>query len=159
MPAIAYVGVGSNLGNRHKVIQKAQELISAHPAVRFLRSAPIYETHPVGGPPQGPYLNTVVEAETTLQPRDLLNALQAIEQRLGRIVSAERWAPRPIDLDILLYDELVMAEPGLAIPHPRMHERAFVLEPLAQLAPDAVHPLLKHTIVALRERLNASSST
>ena len=151
-----FIGVGSNQGDRLEAISKAARALGAIGGVRLLQMATVIETEPVGGPPQGPYLNTVVEVETRLQPRDLLKVLQAVERQLGRLPSAERWAPRPIDLDILLYDDLVMAEPDLSIPHPRMHERVFVLEPLVQLAPAAVHPLLKQTVAALRERLDTS---
>jgi len=117
--------------------------------------ATIAETDPAGGPPQGPYLNTVVEIETTLNPDALLKELQRIERLLGRQPSPQRWAPRPIDLDLLLYDDRVMEQPALVIPHPRLHERRFVLEPLIQLAPELMHPTLRKPMSALLERLTA----
>jgi 2-amino-4-hydroxy-6-hydroxymethyldihydropteridine diphosphokinase len=146
-----FIGLGSNEGERLRYLSKAMQALGMVPGVRIVRLAMISETEPVGGPPQGPYLNTVAEVETTLTPRALLSALQAIERQLGRQPTSQRWAPRPIDLDLLLYDDLIIHEPDLAIPHPRMHERAFVLEPLSQLAPDLVHPVLHQTIAALLE--------
>ena len=103
-----------------------------------LRTSRVYETEPVGGPPQPGFLNAVAEVETRLEPRELLDACLAVEDALGR-VRAERWGPRTIDIDVLLYGEEAVDEPGLEIPHPRIHERAFVLVPLLELCPD---PLL-----------------
>jgi len=134
-------------------------MLGAIARVRIVQMAMIVETDPVGGPPQGPYLNTVVELKTTFAPKALLAALKDIERRLGRTPSPQRWAPRPIDLDILLYDDRVIQEPGLCIPHPRMHERAFVLEPLTQLAPDVLHPVLRQPIAALLARIAAPGAT
>ena len=145
MAARVFIGVGSNQGDRLEQISKAVRAVGALARVRLCRMATIIETAPVG-PPQGPYLNTVIEIDTALSPHELLAALKAIERQFGRIPSAERWAPRPIDLDVLLYDDRVIDEPALRIPHERMHERRFVLEPLAQLAPDVIHPVLKRSI-------------
>ena len=149
-----FIGIGSNEGERFDSISTAIGLLGAVPGVRVAQMAMIIETEPVGGPPQDPYLNTVVELETSRPPRELLDALQRIERRLGRVPSPQRWSPRPIDLDLLLYDEQVIEEPGLSVPHPRMHERRFVLEPLAQLAPEAVHPLLRRTVASLCANLH-----
>ena len=145
----AFIGVGSNEGDRLARISAAVQALGRTPGVRLAQMATISETEPVGGPPQGPYLNTVVELDTRLTPHELLAALQGIERRLGRAPSAVRWAPRPIDLDLLLYQDQVIHDERLVIPHPRMHERRFVLEPLAQLAPDVLHPVLKQTIAEL----------
>ena len=144
--ARVFIGVGSNEGDRLALISKASRAIGSLPNVQLRQTASILETEPVGGPPQGPYLNTVVELETTLSPEKLLGALQEIERQLGRVSSAQRWAPRPIDLDLLLYNDHIIGEPHLTIPHPRLHDRLFVLEPLAQLAPDVLHPVFKRTI-------------
>jgi 2-amino-4-hydroxy-6-hydroxymethyldihydropteridine diphosphokinase len=109
----------------------------------------ILETDSVGGPPQGRYLNCVVEAQTDAAPDDLLRLLKRIERMIGRPVQEERWGPRIIDLDILLYGDAAISTPALTIPHPEMHRRRFVLEPLAQIAPAAVHPVLRKTIAEL----------
>ena len=148
-----FIGVGSNEGERLAQISKAIRLLGSCPGTHLAQLATISETAPVGGPPQGPYLNTVVEAETTLSPSALLAVLQEIERRVGRVPSAQRWSPRPIDLDILFYDLQIINEPTLIVPHPRLHERQFVLEPLAQLAPDFVHPVLHRSITQLCEEL------
>ena len=147
--ARVFIGVGSNEGDRLGAISQAMKILGAASGIRIVQMAMIAETDPVGGPPQGPYLNTVAELETTLTPQELLKALQAIERRLGRLPSAQRWAPRPMDLDLLLYDDRIIHDPALEIPHPRMHERRFVLEPLAQLAPELIHPVLHCPVTRL----------
>jgi 2-amino-4-hydroxy-6-hydroxymethyldihydropteridine diphosphokinase len=151
-----FLGVGSNEGERLAQISQALRTLSVVEGIRLIQMATVIETEPVGGPPQGPYLNTVVEIETALEPAALLRALKAIERAAGRRPSAEQWEPRPIDLDVLLYDDRVLNEPALIIPHPRMHERRFVLEPLAQLAPQLLHPILKQTVTNLLDRLLTS---
>ena len=144
--ARAFIGIGSNQGDRLTHIFESMRALTATSGVQVCQVAVMTETEPIGGPPQGRYLNTVVELETSLAPRELLRVLQDIERQRGRQPSAERWGPRPIDLDILLYEDRVVHEQDLTVPHPRMHERRFVLEPLAQLAPAIVHPVLKKTI-------------
>ena len=151
-----FIGVGSNEGDRLAHISNAITGLGAVDGVHVVQMAPIIETEPMGGPPQGLYLNTAVELDTVLVPRELLSALKMIEQQLGRTPASERWGPRPIDLDILLYDEVVLNEPALTIPHPRMHQRCFVLEPLAQLAPEVVHPTLRLTVSELLAQLPAN---
>ena len=152
-----FIGIGSNEGDRLTHISNAIKVLAVSHNLQVVQMAPIIETEPVGGPPQGPYLNTVVELNTVLAPHELLGALKAIEQRLGRTPGSPRWGPRPIDLDILLYEEVVLNEPALTIPHPRMHQRRFVLEPLAQLAPDMMHPILRLTVSELLAQLPADS--
>ena len=142
----AFIGVGSNEEDRLRMISEAVRLLSAVGGVRVAQMATILETEPISEVPQARYLNTVVELETTLAPRALLDVLKTLERQLGRVPSSQRWGPRPIDLDILLYDDRVITEPDLVIPHPRLHERRFVLEPLSQLAPDLAHPVLKQTV-------------
>lgn len=149
--ARVYLGVGSNLGERELNLEKAKALASAIPHTRFLRSSRVIETDPVGvDPSHGKYLNAVWELETELPPQKLKEALQRIEGTLGRkrgILST----PREIDLDILFYGDQRVDEGDLKIPHPRLHERAFVLVPLAELAPELVHPQLKRSVRELRE--------
>lgn len=155
--AQAFVSVGSNEGNRLWNISRALAHLSRLCGIRVLQIAPIIETEPLGGPPQGPYLNTVIEIETSLEPRPLLGFLQGIERRLGRQPSSIRWAPRPIDLDILFYENRIMNDPDLIVPHPRMHTRWFVLEPLSQLAPEFIHPVLELSIASLLSCLSPKS--
>ena len=152
----AFIGIGSNEGDRLKHVSDAVRALGAVSGIRVVQLATIIETEPMGGPPQGPYLNTVVELETALAPEELLRKLKDIEQQLGRQPSAQRWSPRPIDLDLLLYDDRVIESPELCVPHPRLPERRFVLEPLAQLAPEVVHPVLHRSVAALLEDVLAS---
>ena len=128
----AFLGLGSNLGDR---AQHLADAIAAIPDV--VAVSPTYETDPVGGPEQGPYLNVVVELDTDLTPRQLLEVSRAREEAAAR-VRTERWGPRTLDVDVLLVGDLVVDEPDLQVPHPRLWERAFVLIPLADLAPDLV---------------------
>lgn len=129
MGDLAYVGLGSNLGDRRAVLESALAALAPRRASR------LRETAPWGLAEQPPFLNAVAELETDLAPDALLDLLLDLERRHGRI-RAERWGPRTLDLDLLLHGDHVLAEPGLEVPHPRLHERAFVLEPLAELDPD-----------------------
>ena len=133
----AYLGLGSNLGDRLGNLRRAVDLLDGR-GVRVLRSSRVYETDPVGGPDQPDYLNAVVEVEASGSARDLLEACRAVEDELGR-VRGERWGPRIIDVDVLTFGDQTIDEPDLQVPHPRMHERAFVLIPLLEL--DADPPL------------------
>lgn len=130
---LAYIGLGSNLGPRKAKIQEALEALRGASGLSLLRHSPIYETAPVGGPPQGDYLNAVAEVRVEVPARELLTLLLEVEARLGR-VRMERWGSRAIDLDLLLYGTEVRVETDLVIPHPRLREREFVLRPLADLA-------------------------
>ncbi|MDN5345185.1 MAG: 2-amino-4-hydroxy-6-hydroxymethyldihydropteridine diphosphokinase [Clostridia bacterium] len=137
--APAYLGLGSNLGDREVNLRAAVAILGATAGITVEGLSSWYETTPVGKTDQGLFLNGVVRIKTTLSPRELLQCVLAIEQRLGR-VRRERWGPRNIDIDILLYDALTIKEPDLEIPHPRLLERAFVLVPLAEIAPDLILP-------------------
>ena len=139
MSKTAFVGIGSNLGDREDNLRRAVEQLSAEDGVDVTAVSEIRETEPVGPVEQGPFLNGAVRIQTDLGPRELLERLLAVEQRLGR-VREERWGPRTIDLDLLLYGDEVVDEPGLTVPHPRLHERRFALEPLADLAPSLEIP-------------------
>ena len=142
----AYVALGSNLNDRQANLDRALEMLRATPGVVVSKVSSYRETEPVGGPPgQRKYLNAAVEIQTHLMPKALLAALLEIEAKLGR-VRGERFGPRTIDLDLLLYGEVVSHDAELTLPHPRMHERAFVMEPLAEIAPLAVHPLRGSTV-------------
>jgi 2-amino-4-hydroxy-6-hydroxymethyldihydropteridine diphosphokinase len=134
----AYLALGANLGDRLATLQRAVELLAERDGIAVVRSSQVYETDPVG-PPQPNYLNAVIEIETTLEPRDVLAAANAVEDELGR-VREERWGPRTVDVDVLTYDEREVHEPDLEIPHPRMHERAFVVVPLGELTADPMLP-------------------
>jgi 2-amino-4-hydroxy-6-hydroxymethyldihydropteridine diphosphokinase len=134
----AYLALGANLGDRLELLREAVRLLAETDGVEVVRSSRVFETEPVG-PPQPAYLNAVVEVRTTLDPRGLLEVAQAVENALGR-VRAERWGPRSIDVDILTFDDRTVDEPDLEIPHPRMHERGFVLVPLGELDDDPMLP-------------------
>ena len=137
----AYVGVGANLGDREETILAAIDLLAVQPGVDVVGVSALRETEPWGPVEQPPYLNGAVALETDLDPRDLLDVLLDVERRFGRDRAMEvRWGPRTLDLDLLLHGDLVRDEPGLTLPHPRLHERRFVLEPLADLDPALVVP-------------------
>jgi len=156
---VAYIGLGANLGDRQADIRRACDLLRQTDGILSLKLSSLHETEPVGGPPgQGPYLNAAARVETDLDASALLAVLLDIEARLGRQRS-EKWGPRTIDLDLLLFDDQVIDMPGLTVPHPRMHERRFVLEPLAEIAADVIHPALRMTIQQLLGRLLSGKGT
>jgi 2-amino-4-hydroxy-6-hydroxymethyldihydropteridine diphosphokinase len=135
----AFLGLGSNLGDRAAHLQFAVDGLAAR-AGRVVAISPVYETDPVGGPPQPDYLNAVVAIETTLSARELLGVAKGLEAEAGREPADpdRRWGPRPLDIDVLMVGEERINEPDLVVPHPRIHQRAFVLAPLADVAPDIV---------------------
>ncbi|MEX2160542.1 MAG: 2-amino-4-hydroxy-6-hydroxymethyldihydropteridine diphosphokinase [Anaerolineales bacterium] len=141
-----YLGLGSNLGDRQAALDAA--LASLAPRVKTILRSPIYETAPWGFTDQPDFLNQVVQAETDLPPEELLALLKATEREMGRQTRI-RNGPREIDIDILLYDDLVMDEAGLRLPHPNLQERVFVLAPLADIAPDLIIPGQGRTVSAL----------
>ena len=136
----AFVGIGANLGDREATIRRAVELLDEIDGIEVVDMSALRETEPWGPVEQPAFVNGAVAVETALEPPELLVALLDVERLLGRVRTGERWGPRTIDLDLLLYDERVIDEPGLTVPHPRLHERRFALEPLAELAPDALVP-------------------
>ena len=136
-----FIGLGANLGDRLANLQRAVDLLGQTESVRVARSSRVYETDPVGGPPQPDYLNAVVEVETDLDAAGLLRACLAVEERMARSRSV-KWGPRTIDLDVLTFgrEEVRLENPDLTVPHPLMHERAFVLIPLLELEADPALP-------------------
>ena len=138
--ARAYVGLGANLGDREATLGRAIELLSERPGVDVVAVSSFRETDPVGYLDQPRFLNAAVGLDTSLTPQELLAALLEVERELGRVREGPRYGPRTVDLDLLLMDDLVLAEPGLELPHPRLHERVFALEPVAELDPQLVVP-------------------
>lgn len=143
----AYIGLGSNLGRRERNVTAALTALDATHGVNVDRVSSLYETKPVGGPEgQPPFINCVARLRTTLPPERLLAVFHSIEKSLGRSRNGEvRWGPRTLDVDLLLYDDEIIADAGLVVPHPLMHERRFVMAPLAEIAPDVLHPVLERT--------------
>lgn len=144
----AYIGLGSNIGDREKNLDSAIDMLRETPCVKILQVSSYINTAPVGYTEQPDFLNAVVEINTTLKPDELLKACMDIEARLKR-KRLIRWGPRTIDLDILLYGKQIINNENLIIPHPRMHEREFVLKPLSEIAPNAFHPILNKTVAEI----------
>jgi 2-amino-4-hydroxy-6-hydroxymethyldihydropteridine diphosphokinase len=138
--ATAYIGLGSNLGDREATLRRALARLNAAHAIRVLEVSRFRETDPVGFTDQPKFVNAVAAVETELAPRELLETLLSVERAMGRTREGPRFGPRTIDLDLLLYDDEIIDEPGLRVPHPRLHERTFVMEPLAELEPGLVVP-------------------
>lgn len=153
---IAYIALGSNLGDKKAHIEQAINLINQFGHTKILRQSTLIETDPVGYDDQDQFLNGVVMISTTLTPKKLMQWLMSIEADLKR-ERFVKWGPRTIDLDVIYYDDLLTDDADIVLPHPRMHERAFVLEPLAEIAPYAVHPLYKKRTVELLDALKGAS--
>ena len=150
----AYLGLGANLGDRQATMRAALVALGATPNVRVVAVSTIRETDPVGFVDQPRFLNAAAAVETELGARELLDELVRIERSLGRTREGPRFGPRTIDLDLLLFGDEVVDEPGLTVPHPRLHERAFVLDPLAELDPGLVVPGLGR-LETLRRKLES----
>jgi 2-amino-4-hydroxy-6-hydroxymethyldihydropteridine diphosphokinase len=148
--AKTYLSLGSNLGNKLRFLKEAISKIGESNKIAINRVSSVYETQPVGYEEQEWFLNLVIEIKTSLVPRDLLDHVLSVEDQMGRKREI-KWGPRNIDIDILLYDNQVMQSDRLTLPHPRMHERRFVLLPLAEIAPQLIHPQLKKSVKELLE--------
>ncbi len=149
-----FIGVGSNLGERLQTIQLAQQQLACSEGILFQKSAPIYETAPVGGPPQGLFLNTVWEVGSTKTPEEILDLLLQIEQNFERKREVPN-GPRTLDLDLLFCDDLVIQSNRLVLPHPKLQSRWFVLKPLWDLRPDFVHPIFGKSVCELLSEVHA----
>lgn len=146
-----YIAIGSNLADRGNNFIRTLELINEHPAIELTRQSLLreYPAMTLDGKEQPDYLNGVVEVKTSLEPLELMDVLQSIEHKLGRPADHGKWQPRAIDLDILLYGNEIIEHQRLTIPHPEMHKRIFVLQPLCDIAPDLRHPVSQKTIYEL----------
>lgn len=152
--AIVYLCLGSNSGDRYKLIEQAVSFLNLSEDIKLIRTSALYETEPWGLKDQNWFLNIAVEIKTVLNPHDLLIKLQNIEKTLGRNREKEiRWGERPIDIDIIFYDDIILKTEVLSLPHTHMHKRAFVLVPLLELIPDFLHPVSKKTISQLYDDL------
>ena len=147
-----YLGLGSNLGDRDAHLNDAISTLSSHDAINITEQSSVIETEPIGNTNQGKFLNAVIEIETTMTPQELLQTCLDIEIQQGRVRS-EKWGPRTIDIDILFFDDQLIQEEGLHVPHPEMHNRSFTLLPMAEIAPDFSHPLINRDIKAMSSGL------
>ncbi len=153
--SLSAIALGSNIGESQAILEGALKTLEQTPGITIKAKSSWYKTAPVGGPSQPDYLNGAAILQVQLSPQQLLKILLEIEQEFGR-VRQERWGPRTLDLDILLFDDLIVETPDLQIPHPRMTQRAFVLVPLAEIAPDWIEPVTGEPISQLAQKLDSS---
>ncbi len=153
---LAYIGLGCNLDDKLKNLNTAIRLIGQNSNIKLLKRSSVYHTEPVGPKDQPDFLNMALELETILSPVELLDFLQKVEKNMGR-KRGKKWGPRNIDLDLLLYENQVISSPELTLPHSQMHLRKFVLAPLAEIAKDKIHPVLKKNMAQLLEELREES--
>jgi 2-amino-4-hydroxy-6-hydroxymethyldihydropteridine diphosphokinase len=159
MSHVAYIALGGNMGDRREFLRRALAQLDAVGGVTVACVSDFYETAPVGGPAgQGDYLNAVARLDCSLEPAELLRTMLEIEQKLGRTREI-LWGPRTIDLDLLLFDDRIIDQPDLHVPHPRMHTRFFVMKPLAQIAPDVIHPVLGRSMAEILADLTKAGHT
>lgn len=154
-PTDIYLGLGSNQGNREQLIEEAMRLLSVALGAPLSRSSAI-ETEPWGFESSNPFLNMAAHFVAAVSPEELLDITESIERRLGRMTKStpsSGYSDRPIDIDVLFYGASVIDTPRLTVPHPRLHERMFVLQPLSEIAPMLLHPVIKETVVQMKERL------
>jgi 2-amino-4-hydroxy-6-hydroxymethyldihydropteridine diphosphokinase len=151
---LAYLSVGSNLGDKLENCRNGVVSLTSSPDIRLIDQSPIYRTEPVDYQDQDWFVNYALKIETELEPLSLLNLLKSIEQATGRVPHAIRFGPRVLDLDIILYDDIVQNDSRLTIPHPRMHKRRFVLKPICDIDPDIMHPVLQRKMIYLLENLD-----
>ena len=149
----AYIGIGSNLGTPDKNCEEAIEKISTNGGIKIVSKSLLYQTTPVGHIKQDWFVNSVIKIDTQLSPKELLSALLNIESEMGR-VRREKWGPRVIDLDLLLYDNLILNQEGITLPHPEIQKRKFVLVPLNEIEENLIHPIQKKTVKTLLHELS-----
>ena len=148
----SYIGIGGNMGDKEKNVKEALKLINNSNHTKITKTSKFYETSPVGYLAQEDFLNCAIEVKTLLNPLELVRFMLSIEKELKRERTV-RWGPRTIDLDVLLYDNIISSQEEIIIPHPRMQERMFVLEPLCDIAPYVMHPILNKTVIEIKESL------
>lgn len=148
-----YLGLGSNLGDRSIHLRYAVENFKNHPEIQGLKMSAFYETNPIGGPPQGKYLNAVIRFRTCLTPEEIRDLSCLIERERGRVRTGDKNGPRTLDIDLLFYQNRIIRSPDLTVPHPRISERLFVLKPLRDIAPGFIHPVYQKTIEELYREL------
>ena len=154
LPHTAYLSVGSNLGDKLENCRSGIATLTRSPGIRLVAQSRIYRTEPVDYLDQDWFINYAVKIETDLTPGELLKHIKSVEQTAGRKQNAIRFGPRILDLDILLYDDVVREEPGLTIPHPRMHKRRFVLRPICDIDPEIIHPVFHRSMQVLLNSLD-----